>query len=145
MNMVIGPVRRLVLYSSMSMRYFGVLATLLGVVNRVLLSLKVRVLYPWYKRAVGEGFDRRFSVSTGGIIPPDQLDFDAVRKRQAVQYQGTSSAIMGAALAALQINYTNYIFVDFGSRKGQALVMAALMLFKRVVGVELSRSLHAAC
>ncbi|HUB01617.1 MAG TPA: class I SAM-dependent methyltransferase [Terriglobales bacterium] len=48
-----------------------------------------------------------------------------------------------AAMAKLPVRLENFVFVDFGSGKGRALVMAAEFPFKRIVGVEFSPELHA--
>lgn len=47
------------------------------------------------------------------------------------------------SLAALRIDPADYTFVDFGSGRGRALLTAARLPFRRCVGVEFSRSLHA--
>jgi SAM-dependent methyltransferase len=47
-----------------------------------------------------------------------------------------------AILRAAQIDPRRYVFVDFGSGKGRALVLAAEQGFQRVVGVELVPALH---
>jgi SAM-dependent methyltransferase len=142
---VVDCVRKLFLFLSVSIGYFGVSPTILGSMNRALLFFNVRAANAWYKRVVDERFDRRLGVSTGGVVSPENLDFGSARKKQAVQYQATSSVVLGVALSALKIDYSQYVFIDFGSGRGRALFMAAAMPFKRVVGVELSRSLHESC
>lgn len=48
-----------------------------------------------------------------------------------------------AALASVPIQFENFIFVDFGSGKGRALLLASEFPFKKIIGVEFSPELHA--
>ena len=51
-----------------------------------------------------------------------------------------------ATMAALPISFEDFTFVDFGSGKGRALLLASEYPFKRIIGLEFSRELHdAAC
>ena len=45
-------------------------------------------------------------------------------------------------LGALGIEYSDYAFIDLGSGKGRALVIASEYPFQRVVGVEFAEELH---
>jgi predicted RNA methylase len=49
---------------------------------------------------------------------------------------------MEAALASLAIEHGRFTFVDLGSGKGRALLMAALLPFRRIIGVEFAPALH---
>jgi hypothetical protein len=42
----------------------------------------------------------------------------------------------------LPIRHQDFVFVDFGSGKGRAVMLAAALPFKRVVGVEFAEALH---
>ncbi|MFX0194936.1 MAG: hypothetical protein ACFFCW_02345 [Candidatus Hodarchaeota archaeon] len=99
-------------------------------------------LTDWYKRTTSRRFDKRFRVDTAGYIAPEKLDISYHRKKQAIQYQPTASVAFSLALSELPINYRDYVFVDYGSGKGRALLLAAHFPFKRIVGVELSNELH---
>jgi SAM-dependent methyltransferase len=46
-------------------------------------------------------------------------------------------------LSQLKISFEDFVFVDFGSGKGRALLLAAEFPFKRIVGVEFAPELHA--
>jgi hypothetical protein len=46
-------------------------------------------------------------------------------------------------LASLQIKFEDFTFVDFGSGKGRALLMASQFPFLRILGLEFSPQLHA--
>ena len=45
-------------------------------------------------------------------------------------------------LASLQIAFHDYTFIDFGSGKGRALLLASEFPFKRIIGLEFSPELH---
>ena len=46
------------------------------------------------------------------------------------------------AIGALPIDYRRFVFIDFGSGKGRAILLATEFPFKRIVGVEFSEELH---
>lgn len=52
-------------------------------------------------------------------------------------YQPTAPALFHEMLAALNIDFANYIFIDLGSGKGRTLLMASEYPFRRIIGVEL--------
>lgn len=61
-------------------------------------------------------------------------------------YQPTEADLFHEMLDALreksQIDFHDFVFVDLGSGKGRALLMAADYPFRRIVGVELLATLH---
>ncbi len=63
-------------------------------------------------------------------------------------YQPTDAALFHEMLDALrrqsQLDFHDYVFVDLGSGKGRALLMASDYPFRRIVGVELLPGLHQA-
>jgi len=128
-----------------SARYYGVDMTVLYFVPAILSRFKIRKPMRIYKALSSQRLDARLGVDTAGVITPEHLDIDGIRKRQAVQYQPTGSLSFGLALANLPINHSDYVFVDYGSGKGRALFLAAQFPFKKCVGVELSRNLHRIC
>jgi len=58
-------------------------------------------------------------------------------------YQPTDEALFREMMSALPIAYERFTFIDIGSGKGRALLMAAEYPFRRIVGVELLPELHA--
>jgi hypothetical protein len=46
------------------------------------------------------------------------------------------------ALARLDIDFRRYTFIDYGSGKGKAMLMAASRPFKAIIGIEYARHLH---
>jgi SAM-dependent methyltransferase len=87
-------------------------------------------------------FDARFDVDTGGFIHPTDLALDQPNQVHAVSYRGSDPKYFSDAIASLPIDYTRFVFIDFGSGKGRALLLAKQFPFKRIIGVELSEELH---
>jgi SAM-dependent methyltransferase len=57
-------------------------------------------------------------------------------------YQPTEPALFHEMLAALNIDFTNFTFLDLGSGKGRTLLMASAYPFRRIIGVELLPELN---
>ncbi len=60
------------------------------------------------------------------------------------QYQPADPVLFAESMAALPINFSRYTFIDTGSGKGRALLMACAFPFCRVIGIEIVPELHAA-
>lgn len=87
-------------------------------------------------------FDSEFGTDTSGVIQPWELDIPEPLVRQAVQYGTASVDGFTELLTSLSINHQAYSFIDLGSGKGRALLLASRFPFKQIVGVELSSRLH---
>ena len=59
-------------------------------------------------------------------------------------YQPTDPALFREMMASLPIEFDQFTFVDLGSGKGRALLMASEYPFRKIVGVELIAELHRA-
>jgi SAM-dependent methyltransferase len=57
-------------------------------------------------------------------------------------YQPTEPGLFHQMMSSLKIDFRQFVFIDLGSGKGRALLMAAQYPFQRVVGVELLPSLN---
>jgi len=57
-------------------------------------------------------------------------------------YQPTEPALFREMLAHLDIDFPRFTFIDIGSGKGRALLMASDYPFRRILGVELLPELH---
>ena len=57
-------------------------------------------------------------------------------------YQPTEPALFKEMMASLEISFQEFTFIDVGSGKGRALLMAADYPFRRILGVELLPDLH---
>jgi SAM-dependent methyltransferase len=57
-------------------------------------------------------------------------------------YQPTEPALFHEMLAALDVDFQNFTFLDLGSGKGRTLLMASDYPFHRIVGIEVLPELH---
>ena len=106
---------------------------------RSLLATVTQNLATWRAR----WFDWRHRVeTTTRVAVADLGDIDARLARHAVHYEATSIPKFDRALALVGARADGFSFVDLGSGKGRVLMMAAKRRFRRVIGVELSRTLH---
>ena len=87
-------------------------------------------------------FDERFGVDTAGCIHQTELNINNPNQLHAVFYRGSDPKFFRDAIEALPIDYRRFVFIDFGSGKGRAILLATEFPFKRIVGVEFSEELH---
>jgi predicted RNA methylase len=99
----------------------------------------------WRRRAIEQGraFDRRYGVETGGIVPLGGLGITSEHRRYGVDYVGVDPEELEAALALVPARPKDLTFVDLGSGKGRAVLLASAHPFQRVIGVEFAPELHA--
>src|SRR5450755_4425702 len=57
-------------------------------------------------------------------------------------YQPTEPALFREMLGSLNLDFREFTFIDIGSGKGRALLMAAEFPFHRILGIELLPELH---
>src|SRR6266481_1386664 len=90
-----------------------------------------------------DAFDSKYGTDTASFR--DIRDLDAISLPAALfagRYEPSSAELVRSALDRLQIDPERFTFIDFGSGKGRALLVAAGFPFKEVVGIEFSRELH---
>jgi SAM-dependent methyltransferase len=85
-------------------------------------------------------FDLRYGTDTHRPVAVEALDTDSENKPHAVHYQPTKARPFLRLLGRLSLPVESG-FVDFGSGKGRALLLASQYGFRRVVGVEFSHRL----
>jgi SAM-dependent methyltransferase len=113
-------------------------------------AFRVRRLSPaglrarWAQARASAAWDAALGVDTDGIIPPEALDVAATGTPLGTRYQpiGVNFDPAGV-LRAAGVAPSGTTFIDLGSGKGRALLMAAMLPFARIVGVEYSPELHA--
>lgn len=86
-------------------------------------------------RAYSARWERRLGVITSGHHPLQDEGFGNPDFRD---HSASSVLDLQRALSMASIAPANEVFVDFGSGKGRALLVAAMRPFRRVIGVELS-------
>jgi SAM-dependent methyltransferase len=84
-------------------------------------------------------FDRRHGVDTAASIEVSALDMPSHIAATAVRYQPLSQ--IEKYLKELPIDFEQYLFVDYGCGKGNALFLAAEFPFREIIGVECSHKL----
>ncbi len=82
-------------------------------------------------------FDRRHDVDTDGEIPVGRLGVPADIAAQAERYMPTDERVLQVAVAFAGIEPRHFSFVDLGCGKGRALILAAQLRFRRLIGVEI--------
>jgi SAM-dependent methyltransferase len=89
-------------------------------------------------------FDRKYNTDTSAIIVSEELDVPASTSNlsDVTYYEAITLRFFSKVMKAVRIDYHNCTFVDLGSGKGRALMLAAKYPFKKIVGVELSPALH---
>jgi SAM-dependent methyltransferase len=90
------------------------------------------------RRRMDKAFDEKYGVDTGGLIPVGALDAVGPHVEQAVHYGAMFPEPFREVMAQLPIDYEQSLFVDFGSGKGRAVLLASELPFKKIVGVEFS-------
>ncbi len=98
------------------------------------------------RHAWSEGdFDRKYGTDTGGVVDDmEQLGVSKEHAAHAFGYEAIQLDVFARIMADLQLSPADYTFVDFGSGKGRAVMMAAESGFASVLGVEHSPVLHRA-
>lgn len=97
-------------------------------------------------KAVGEArcrmFDWRHGVRTCGEAQLADLTLVGKNTDHGVHYHPTHPKFLFEVFNSLQIDYPSYTFVDLGSGKGRALLVASEFPFSKILGVEFAAELH---
>jgi SAM-dependent methyltransferase len=92
-------------------------------------------------------FDIAHGVDTdgerGGWTYLSDLNIGSPNWIHGVDYCGIEPARFLAAIKSVNLRHEDYTFIDFGSGKGRALLIASEFAFRRVVGIEFSAELNA--
>ena len=99
-------------------------------------------------RGVLHPFDRRYGTDTGGYLGPEDLVNGRENDALNHGYSAIAPSVFHEAcrrwretLPAVSGRIEAYSFVDVGAGKGRALLLAAELPFRKVIGVELSEEL----
>lgn len=89
-------------------------------------------------------WDRAYGVDTRGTVDVEEMTAPDHEKRGAVRYEPTPPEAFPYLVSQAKIfDCSEWTFIDLGSGKGRALLLAALAGFPKVIGVELGEELHA--
>lgn len=61
---------------------------------------------------------------------------------ESTQYVSTPICLLVKSLIDIPIDYKNFIFIDFGCGKGLSLLLAAQHPFKKIIGIEISKTTY---
>ena len=103
-------------------------------------SRAARRLYQRFEDWRDDAVDRKYGIDTRGTLDSAPI----VARDHRYHYAPIQLAVFERIMAALPADPAALTFVDFGSGKGRALVLAALRGFRRVIGIEYDAELHAA-
>jgi SAM-dependent methyltransferase len=94
------------------------------------------------KYAAVHPFDEQFGVETSGLLFAEDLLTGNRRDLYNAGYFGVAPSAFRQILERLQLDFERYTFIDLGSGKGRALLLASEYPFRAIDGVELSPMLH---
>ena len=90
-----------------------------------------------------EGFDARFGTDTATVAYPWNLpSIGREHTPEIHSYEATPAWLIRKILESLPLQPRTFAFVDMGSGKGRALLVASGLPFAKIVGVEVSHELH---
>ena len=99
-------------------------------------------------RGVVHPFDQKFGTDTGGYLRPEELVNGRTNDALNYGYSAIAPSVFHEAwrrwretLPAVSGRIEAYSFVDVGAGKGRALLLAAELPFRKVIGVEISEEL----
>ena len=97
---------------------------------------------PYRKHALKSEFDDAHKTDTEAIREIGSMDIQSDNAQYAVRYQPSPIGLTTQLLNALDIEFDQYTFIDFGAGKGRVLMLASALPFRRVVGVEFCAELQ---
>ena len=123
---------------------------MLKLIRMVVGSCRKRGLWNTLCIIVGElSFDLCHGMDSGGVIPLDELEVKGGNRAYGSEFQAVSVVLFKRVFGCLRREHglepRTALFVDFGSGKGRALVLALAEGFLRVLGVEFSGQLVDIC
>jgi SAM-dependent methyltransferase len=96
------------------------------------------------KLAVDADFDAAKGTETGGVQHIFGLKIVGANARHGVSHIASDPKLFSELMAQLGVDFKHYTFIDLGSGKGRALILAAEFPFRRIIGVEFAIELHEA-
>lgn len=85
-------------------------------------------------------FEMQYGVSTSRIVKREDLDISERSKEHSEEYKPTRIRHFRLLIKDLKLP-DDSVFVDMGSGKGRIILIASLLKFKQVIGVEISSQL----
>jgi len=126
---------------------------MISLINKTIMSLREKgIAETWLqmrgrlerpiRRYIDGRFDRVFGTDTSGVIELRHLTTTRDNTSECIWYQPVPETALRRILQLLALDYNKYRFVDYGSGKGRALLIASQHPFQEVIGVEFAPVLH---
>lgn len=93
------------------------------------------------KSSIDDAFDRDLGTQTGGIQDIADLRIVGENASHGLSHIASDPDEFVEVMQSLNVDFCKYCFVDLGSGKGRALILAAKFPFRRLVGVEFALEL----
>jgi SAM-dependent methyltransferase len=87
-------------------------------------------------------FDRELGIDTAGKLPGGVAGAEFATPAQIYPYHPVVRDVFDEMMGCLPEDISSFSFIDVGSGKGRAVVLAARRPFAEVIGVEISHRLH---
>lgn len=95
------------------------------------------------KRLMDQSFDGHLGLDTGGVQRLYDLSIVGPNARYGVSHIASDPDDFERAMEALRVPFSDFEFVDLGSGKGRAILMALKWPFRKIIGIEFAAELHA--
>lgn len=95
----------------------------------------------WVAARPPSPFDEAHGTDTGGYLSGAELQSVSMSAVYTTAYVGIQPSAFSRALSIVPISHEKFTFIDLGSGKGRALLIAAQFRFRGLLGVELSTDL----
>lgn len=86
-------------------------------------------------------FSLRYKVKFEESIPLNFLKISSANKINGISYQGSKYYYVKLAFRNLPVDFTQSFLIDFGSGKGNVLLMSHRLGFKKILGIEFAKDL----
>lgn len=100
-------------------------------------------LAEYARQYVNWRFDRIYHVDTAGVTQLADLTCESSNKQHGILYEPTPLRTLKCMFSMLPADVSDFTFVDFGSGKGRTMLYASNYNFRRIMGVEFAKELHA--
>jgi len=94
------------------------------------------------REAIDNYFDRVYRVDTRGTVIKNDFGISGGNVDYSKSYQAVLPQPFVETMEQFPIDFRKFIFVDFGSGKGRAVLLASEFPFKKIIGVELVPQFH---
>ena len=108
-------------------------------------DVKDVLIGPIYRR-IDRNFDRKYNVDTYQTASLANLTVESKwfnRTNDKREYASTDFMTFKGMMSLMPKDLSEYVFIDIGSGKGKVLLMASDYNFRRIIGVEFAKELHA--